>query len=86
MLHHKTTMRTEIPRIYSQDLLDAIFGHPYSKIGFIQQELQVSRLTAVRYLDELCRIGVMQKVRRGRENYFLNGSLIELLANRVAAN
>jgi Fic family protein len=79
MLQSKNTMRAEIPKIYSQDLLNILFNHPYTKIAFVERELNVSRITATRYLDELDRVGIMQKVKLGRENYYVNGPLYDLL-------
>lgn len=81
MQEHKVRMRAELPRIYSQDLLNNIFGHPYSKIAFVERDLSVSRITATRYLDELARIGMMQKVKLGRDNYYINRALMDLLTN-----
>lgn len=81
MLGHKNIIRKELPKIYSQDLLNSIFGHPYSKIAFIERDLRVSRITATRYLDELVRIGIMHKLRIGRYNYYLNQGLVGLLSN-----
>lgn len=81
MLHHKVRFRRELPRIYSQDLLNNIFSHPYSKIAFVERDLGVSRITATRYLDELTRIGLMQKHKIGRESYYINGALLDLLGD-----
>ena len=81
MLMHKAHIRSELPRIYSQDLLNNIFSHPYSKIAFVERDLGVSRITATRYLDELARIGVMAKIRSGRDNYYVNEALFDLLGN-----
>ena len=33
-------------KFYSQDLLNNLFSHPYTKIGFVERDLDVSRLTA----------------------------------------
>ena len=54
----KQKIRSELPKIYSQDLLNNIFRHPYTKIDFVMMELDVSRITATRYLDELINIGL----------------------------
>lgn len=81
MQSHKQAMRTQIPRIYSQDLLNVIFSHPYTKIEFVVRELRVTRITATRYLDEMTRIGLMTKVRLGRESYYVNDALYNLLSN-----
>lgn len=81
MLDYKNKIRDELPRIYSQDLLNNIFSHPYSKIAFVERDLGVGRITATRYLDELTRIGLMAKLKIGRDNYYVNRSLVDLLAN-----
>lgn len=81
MLAFKQKMRAELPRIYSQDLLNNLFRHPYTKIDFVMAELNVSRITATRYLDELIRIGLLDKRKIGRENYYINTTLYDLLGN-----
>lgn len=77
----KNKMRTDLTKIYSQDLLNNLFRHPYTKIEFVMKELNVSRITATRYLDELVRIGLLEKLKMGRDNYYINGTLLHLLAN-----
>jgi len=37
-------------KFYSQDLINNLFSHPYTKIEFLQRDLKVSRMTATRYL------------------------------------
>ena len=81
MQEHKIRIRKELPRIYSQDLLNSIFCHPYSKISFVERDLRVTRLTATRYLDALTRISIMHKIKIGRDSYYLNQGLVNLLTN-----
>lgn len=78
MQDFKQKMRDELPKIYSQDLLNNIFRHPYTKIDFVMKDLGVSRLTATRYLDELSRIDILNKQKLGRENYYINNALFNL--------
>lgn len=66
---------------YSQDLLDALFVHPYTKVEFMQQALGVSRQTAQRYLAALVADGVLSCHAIGRANYYVNTELYELLLN-----
>jgi Fic family protein len=66
-------------RFYSQDLLNNLFNHPYTKISLIQKDLGVSRQTATRYLNELVEGGVLEKQRVGRTNYYINVPLVEAL-------
>jgi Fic family protein len=81
MLQHKRKIRTELPKIYSQDLLNNIFRHPYTKIDFVMYDLEVSRITATRYLDELSKLGILQKEKIQKENYYINNDLFRLLSN-----
>lgn len=66
-------------KFYSQDLINNLFTHPYTKIAFIQQDLNVSRLTATKYLDALTEGGILQKQKRGRTNYYVNKALTDIL-------
>jgi Fic family protein len=81
MLQTKHKLRSGFPRIYSQDLINNLFRHPYTKISFLQQDLRVSRLTASRYLDKLVEAGYLEKNRVGRSNYYVNKPLVALLSN-----
>lgn len=81
MLKFKKKMRTELPKIYSQDLLNNLFRHPYTKIEFVKSELNVTRVTATRYLNELVRIGLLDKHKLGRDIYYINTALFTLLSN-----
>ena len=67
-------------KFYSQDLINNLFTHPYTKIAFIQKDLGVTRVTATRYLDELASAGFLEKRKIGRTNYYLNLPLIHILS------
>lgn len=81
MMDYKHRIRAQFPRIYSQDLLNNLFRHPYTKIAFLQRDLSVSRLTAARYLDQLAQAGYLEKRRLGRACYYLNTPLVGLFVN-----
>lgn len=66
-------------RFYSQDLINNLFNHPYTKIEYVQRDLQVSRLTATKYLDALAEGGFLQKQKIGRVNYYVNLALTPIL-------
>jgi Fic family protein len=77
----KHRMRSELPRIYSQDLLNNLFRHPYTKIEFIERDLGVSRPTAVRYLELITKANFVKKVKLGRTNFYINEPLFKLLSS-----
>lgn len=66
-------------RFYSQDLINNLFTHPYTKIEFVQRDLGVSRLTAAKYLEALAQGGFVNKLKVGRSNYFINVALHRIL-------
>lgn len=66
-------------KFYSQDLINNLFMHPYTKIEFIQRDLDVSRLTATKYLDALVEGGFVKKQKLGRSNYYINIALNGIL-------
>jgi Fic family protein len=76
----KQRLRTELPRLYSQDLINNLFRHPYTKIEFIERDLRVSRPTATKYLTELCSAGIVRKLKLGRTNFYINEPLFKLLS------
>ncbi len=81
MQKHKHKLRSDLPKIYSQDLLNNLFRHPYTKIDFVMADLAVSRPTATRYLDELTTLNILHKHKLGKDNYYVNHELFNLLAN-----
>ncbi|WP_204104738.1 MULTISPECIES: Fic family protein [Spirulina sp. CCY15215] len=81
MQKSKHRMRKELPNIYSQDILNNLFRHPYTKIEFVVNELGIHRNTASKYLEELVGIGLLSKYKLGKENFYLNNALFELLRN-----
>ncbi|MBC7542382.1 MAG: Fic family protein [Candidatus Sericytochromatia bacterium] len=72
-------VRTELPGIYSKDLVEILFEQPYCKIRVLETAGIAKRQTASRYLQELERIGILQAHRRGRETYYLNVPFYALL-------
>ena len=75
----KHRIRSDLPKLYSQELLNNLFRHPYTKIEFVQIDLKVTRQTAARYLDTLAEHGFVEKHRAGKNNYYINTPLVRLL-------
>jgi len=82
MLEYKHRIREKYPKMYSQDLLNNLFKYPYTKIEFIQTDLQVSRNTAIRYLEKLVKDKILVKHKIGRENFYENKELFKLLSGK----
>ena len=81
MLDFKHKLRDNY-KFYSQDLLNNLFKHPYTKIEFLVNDLGVSRLTAGSYLNKLAEDKMLRKDKLGTGNYYINEDLFELLTRR----
>jgi Fic family protein len=81
MKEYKIRLRDNY-KFYSQDLLNNLFKHPYTKIEFIVEDLGVSRITAANYLNKLAKDGLLKKEKIGTGNYYINEPLFQLLSKR----
>ncbi|ALT79856.1 Fic family protein [Paucibacter sp. KCTC 42545] len=68
-------VQTAAPAIYSKDLVEVIFAHPYTKIQFLVDAGIAKRQTASSYLQTLAGLGVLRASKQGREMYYINDAL-----------
>jgi Fic family protein len=68
-------------KFYSQDLMNNLFSHPYTKVAFVEKDLNVSRATATRYLEALSKGEILEKQKLGKESYYVNKALVDILFN-----
>ena len=81
MDYFKSVMRPAFGSKYNHQLLNSLFYYPYTKIEHIATNMQVSRPTATKYLENLVSLGLLEKSHIGRENYYINTQLYNLFAN-----
>ena len=81
MMKYKQGIRSQFPRMYSQELINNLFSHPYTKIEFMEEALGVTRQTASSYLKELVEAEFLTLIKIGRSNFYLNKPLFELFLN-----
>ena len=72
-------VRQHIPKIYSRELVDAVFEFPYCRIGNLTERGIAKRQTGSVYLKELVKIGVLEEKPAGKERLFINVRLMQLL-------
>lgn len=68
-------------QFYSQDLINCLFTHPYTKIDFVRKTLGISRITAQKYLDDLVDGLFLERLKIGTSYYYINTPLFDLLDN-----
>lgn len=70
-----------LAEVYSKDLVEQIFRQPYCKIQFLERAGMGTRQTCAKYLRELERLGILHGQKVGREVYFIDQALFELLTH-----
>lgn len=78
MAEYKNIIRPDFGSKYNHELLNGLFYHPYTKIDHVVANMQVSRQTASKYLDRIVALGLLQKEKMGKENYYINTRLMNL--------
>jgi len=83
MQHIATLLKEKLPKIYSKDLVEILFMHPYTKIDFLVEQLGVSRQTASKYLKELETLGVVKSIQIKNSKFFINLELFAMLKKSI---
>lgn len=80
MMQYKHHIRANY-NFYSQDLINHLFKYPYTKIAFLEKDLNISRITATKYLKKLSQDekNLLQLSKKGRDIYFINTALCNIL-------
>jgi Fic family protein len=76
------TAKKKLPaRVYSKELIEAIFRQPYTKGQFLVDTGIAQRKTAAEYLRALEKVGILKSTKLGREALYLNKGLYDLLSH-----
>ena len=78
MTDYKNILRPLFGKYYKHELLNNLFFHPYTKLEYFQRDMSISRQTASKYLDKIISTGLLEKIKLGRENYYVNKGLMTL--------
>lgn len=72
-------IKDKLPGIYSKDLVEFLFDYPYCKRQFLENNGIGSKNTSLSYLHSLEKIGIVISRGAGRELYFINRRLLNIL-------
>lgn len=73
-------VRERLPKIYTHELVQALFAQPYCRIDNLVERGVAKRQTASTYLKQLVEIGVLEEMRVGREKLYINTRLLRELS------
>ncbi|MEQ8364301.1 MAG: Fic family protein [Cyclobacteriaceae bacterium] len=72
-------VKSKSPKVYSKELIEILFEHPYCKSEIITARMKISRITAAKYLKQLQEIGVLKSKKVWKETLYINTKLFDLL-------
>jgi Fic family protein len=72
-------IKEENHQIYSLDLVRIIHQQPYCKISFLVDAGIAQKQTASKYLQALADMGILLPLKKGREVYYINHKLFDIL-------
>jgi Fic family protein len=75
-------IRSDLPKIYSRELVEVIFVNPYCRIGDLVFAGIAKRQAASAYLKTLTGHGLLEEIKAGRENLYINPALLALVSDR----
>lgn len=83
MIKTQDKISQELPKIYSKDLVEVLFMHPYTKIEFLVDRLNITRQTASKYLSELENIDILKNIQIKNSKFFVNIELFDMLRKGI---
>lgn len=75
-------IKTELPKIYSKDLVEILFRLPYTKRQNLIDENLGTAKTVGNYLMDLEAKGILQSTKVGKEKLYLNSKLLSILEGK----
>lgn len=74
------SIKNELNKGFSKELVDLLFSYPYIKISVLEEHNIAKRQTASEYLKKISELGWLIPIKIGREVYFSNHKLIDVLS------
>jgi len=72
-------IKKELPKIYSKDLVEALFAQPYCRVSSIVDANIAERQTASQYLRKIEKLSLIKGAKIGRDVVYLNLELLKIL-------
>jgi Fic family protein len=73
-------IKAAMGNVPSRELTELLFSYPYIKISVLEEHGIAKRQTASQYLQGIERAGWLASVKIGRERYYINQKLIDILS------
>ena len=79
----KRSIREKLPKIYSSELINALFTNPITFSGVLGDEVGVTRKTSSKYLKSLEEEGFLISKKSGKYLLYMNHELIKILHEKI---
>lgn len=75
-------MKDALKTSFTRDFADLLFSYPYVKIKVLEEKGIAKRQTASVYLQSLAEAGLLEPLKLGKEMYYVNHKLMDILSNK----
>lgn len=76
---YRRSIKEKHRKIYSADLVEALFTYPIITPNKLAQEMGIHYTTATRYLEELRKASYLEEKKLGRYHFYINSKLLDIL-------
>lgn len=76
---YEDLLKKALKNSYSRELSDLLFSYPYIKVKVLEQYGIAKRQTASDYLKKIVAVGLLNSLKVGTENYYINHQLMQIL-------
>ncbi len=76
----KQKVKKENNKIYSVDLIEALFTFPVITPTSLAEKINIHYTTASKYLMQLVKLGILRDAKVGKHHFFVNFQLVDLLS------
>lgn len=81
MLKFRKVLLEKNPKILNSDFVDTIFTSPMITYESLSKELKIHKNTASKYLNQLAKFGLLERIKYKKEVVFVNQKYLEILNN-----
>lgn len=74
-------LKHALPAIYDSDMVDLLFSQPIVMVNKFGEKMNLHRTTASRYLQQMAGVGLLMPKQKGRNQLYINHSLLGILSD-----
>ncbi len=79
MQEYRVDIKSKLPKIYSADLVEFLFSHPFYTQKKLSESMNLNRNTSLKYLNALLELNFVESFKSKKENVYFSSKFVDLL-------